>query len=42
MPSTYLSRLDGYVFTKSADKDVVVIRSLANLHESIAGKDLLR
>lgn len=41
MLSTYLSRLSDYVFTKSADKDVIVIRSLANLHESIAGKELL-
>jgi hypothetical protein len=42
MLSTYLSRLSGYIFTKSADKDTIVIRSLANLHESIAGKELQR
>jgi hypothetical protein len=33
--STHLPRNQGYVFTKSTLKDVIVIRSLANLHESV-------
>jgi len=39
--TTCLPRNQGYVFTKSVDKDVIVIKSLANLHESVNNqKDL--
>ena len=40
MLTDFLPRKNGYAFTKSLNKDVLVIRSLANLHESVAGKNL--